>query len=669
MKRIPDASSREYKPFFKNELHKIKHGITINGVQLGGWLYWHTNHWKIFIDRSDGSRKLSRPWIRDNEWIIDGGVQNAEKNKRGLLILGSRQFGKSEVGASYEGRRTIAYKNTQNVLAGLSSDDLQGLLSKLYNGYNHLHPYFKPILIKNDSDKQIILGYRTPQEEKVPYSEILIKNLWKGKKTEAVAGPTASSLILDEIGKGSFLEALIAALPAIQTPYGWRCSPIFTGTSGSFDDSEDLQRFRDHLDTYKFDEIELNDSKEGKIYYFPGYLASRAERKILRLSDYLEIPRGSELDKVPIHVVADIEKERVRIKEEVDALDAAGEHTLSKKQRMYYPLTEDDLFLTDDAENIFADIKDLAKEHLKYLDSIEIDEEYGFMSRDTETGKPKFNKTDKFPITHFPVEEKDDKDAPIIIWDHPLPGQEFGVLHVGGSDPYNQDESVTSSSIGTLYIFRRTYDPMMGRFQQHFVACYAARPKDIKKWRLQVRLLLEYYGATVLPENEEPGFIRYFDDLHLSYYVEDGLDLAKEINPKTQVKRRKGLSASIPNIRYGNGLLKTYFTEDLILGQDANGDNIIKPGIIRIKDKMLLREVIAFKKVNGKWINVDRIVGARHALINAGMKDKLFPIAKVSPPIEKEKPRQIIVRSPFGNLTPGVKRKYKRTKLPFKIRH
>ena len=374
------------------------------------------------------------------------------------------------------------------------------------------------------------------------------------------------------------------------------------------------------------------------------------------MSNYLKVPKGSELDNIPIHIVANPDEEIKRILDYRQELLDSGEIVLAKKETMYYPLNEEELFLTDDADNVFADVKQLAIDHLAYLESIDDDAEYGFMSRNSD-GKPIFNiSKNTYPINTFPTGEKEEKDAPIIIWAHPLPGEEFGILHVAGADPYNQDESYYSPSLGTLYIFRRTYDPVKGYMQESFVASYSARPKSISKWREQVRLLLEYYHATCLPENEEPGFIRWFDEKSLGNYLEDGLDLAREINPNTTSKRNKGLAATPANIRYGNGLFKDYMLEDLVMGQDPfTHENIIKKGIIRIKDKCLLREVIAHKpqmsirkkstssktvstRTTKKATNVDRIVAARHAIILARLKDKYFPLAKITAPTPNKRP-------------------------------
>lgn len=665
MKSIPTKDSREYKSFWKDEKRKVKEGVTINGVYIPGWLYWHTNHWIIDIDQEPdpvtgyGERKTQHPDLRDNEWLIGEYIHKAEQQHKGLLIIGSRQLGKSEFGASYMGRRAIGFKNTQNIVAGLSTNDLSILTSKIDRGFKNLHEYFAPQLrIKNNWGKEVILGYKDTKGNPEKYSEILIRNLEEGKSTENLAGPTTSALLLDEVGKGDFLEAFIAAKPALLTPWGWRCSPIFTGTSGSFDKSEDLQKFYSQLDVFNFLCIEVKDEIRGvKRKFIPGWMRSASDRKKVRLSDYLGVPRGSELDITGIKIVRSQADAEAKIHAEIENLKNIGEVTLSKKEIMYHPITDEDLFLTDDTDDIFADVKEMAKEQLAYIESINVDEEYVWMVRDSKTGDVKTTKANKLPIFDFPIKDADkhkiDFDAPIIIWEKPLPGQEYGVLHISGADPYNQDEAPTSQSLGSFFVYRRTYDPINGRAQETFVAEYTARPEKIGKWREQCEMLMEYYQATCLPENEDAEFIRHFDRKHKIHWLEDGLDLAREINPNTKVKRNKGLSAATANIRFGNGKLKAYCMEDIVVGQTPEGDNIIKHGIVRIKSKGLLKEIINHKP----GLNVDRIVAARHALILAGVKDKYFPVARVKAMVDpnaqqKKKPQP--VKTPFSMKSTGA---------------
>jgi hypothetical protein len=444
-----------------------------------------------------------------------------------------------------------------------------------------------------------------------------------------------------------------AVKPALESEYGWRCSPVATGTTGNMAKAKDLEKVYKDMEGYNFVTVEIKDNKGEVFSFYPGNMAIKFKKNEMLVKDFTG---QSDLECMDTIKVTDWDTSNALLDQIFEDLKKKGKYSSLLKERMYYPRTREDMFLTDDSDNPFSDVVPYAKEQLEYLEGIGEYEEYGWMTREA-SGSVKFIKTTvSVPIQEWPAGPDEDRDAPIIIWDHPLPGQEFGVLHIGGSDPYNQDESYYSPSLGTLYIYRRTYDPINGKYQEQFVASYSARPKTYKKWRDQFRLLLEYYGATCLPENEEAGLVRWFDENNLGHYLEDGLDIAKEINPHTKSKRNKGLSATVPNIRYGNGLLREYCLDDLDMGKDPSGNSIIKKGIIRIKDKWLLKEIIGFRidPTTGKATNADRIVGARHALIIAKSKDKYFPVAKVAAVhVPDAKPGTIKKSNPFGSLMTG----------------
>ena len=77
-------------------------------------------------------------------------------------------------------------------------------------------------------------------------------------------------LIIDEIGKGSFLRGLQAAIPGFTTPFGWGCSPILTGTGG------DMKMFMDAkslmFDVENFNFLEYNNAKDDKTYTWTVHL-------------------------------------------------------------------------------------------------------------------------------------------------------------------------------------------------------------------------------------------------------------------------------------------------------------------------------------------------------------------------------------------------------------
>ena len=104
IKKLPPPGTQEFNQLIDWELEKITGGITINGVHISGWLYWHLNHWWIRIDDVDewgnDVRIKSLPELRDNEWIRAEHLENCRKEKGGYIeidIVTGKQIGRAHV--------------------------------------------------------------------------------------------------------------------------------------------------------------------------------------------------------------------------------------------------------------------------------------------------------------------------------------------------------------------------------------------------------------------------------------------------------------------------------------------------------------------------------------------------------------------------------------------
>lgn len=84
----------DVKQFWENEAMKLLNGVTINGVFIHPWLYWHINFWKMMIDVGD-DRIPGNSQLRDNEWMFAEFLKQAEKENKGIFMFGCRRFGKA----------------------------------------------------------------------------------------------------------------------------------------------------------------------------------------------------------------------------------------------------------------------------------------------------------------------------------------------------------------------------------------------------------------------------------------------------------------------------------------------------------------------------------------------------------------------------------------------
>lgn len=652
-KSIPDQNSVEYDAFFLNELDKITYGTTINGVYIHGWLYWHINHWRIAKDikdtrNNDIIRGFGNPDFRDNEWIIAEHVKLAEEQQKGLMIFGSRRLGKSVFETSWTGRGSVIYQGSENVISSCNSQDLTIISTLLEKGLTALHPFFKHPRIADDWTKQVIFGYKDKKTgERSIYSQIAVRNLSGGKATEAFAGLTPKTFIIDEVGKEPFGLAFESAKPAFTTSYGWRCVPILTGTGGTLGVNTDAEKYFTNPEANNFLAVEIPNKKKKYGLFLSGL--KRMEGKVeTTLGTFLKnergilLPEDSELNSLPFFTT-DNDKAKAKIQEELDAAIKNLDPKAYLKQRMYFPEDPDDCFLTDSGNDFPIEA---LKEHLAYLETAELKQDWVELYR-TGTGKVDWKPcaTNMKPIMDFPVTRDTIKSAPIIIWEHPEENIPNG-LYIAGADPYNQAQSKNSESLGTMYIYKRMHDPAGGTFQDSIVAAIASRPETMRHWHEDVEMLLEYYNAQCMPENEGGTFVQYFDQKHKSHLLVDGYSFLKSITPNTSITGRvKGLPATIGVINYCMNLALDYTKEEIQVGtHPETNEPIMKLGLVRITDPMLVKEMIAYNKSDG---NYDRLVAFRHALACNVYFNKIYPVIKFKPEQEEKQNDFKPIKSPF----------------------
>lgn len=180
MQSTPDEESQEFFDFWKTEGIKCKNGITIDGVFISGFLYFHLNFFKCQIDVEKNGRierKFTNPYLRDNEWIIDSYIRQGEQERKGVCILGSRRLAKSVFEASYIVHRSTFFKGTQNVIAGLNEPDIKIIADLAEESLTALPIAFKKGRVEDNWKKQVTLGEKSISGERSIWSSIPIRNM------------------------------------------------------------------------------------------------------------------------------------------------------------------------------------------------------------------------------------------------------------------------------------------------------------------------------------------------------------------------------------------------------------------------------------------------------------------------------------------------------------
>lgn len=618
-KRLPTPDSAEYDAFYAFHEELCKNGCMIGDTYINPFLYWHLNAWHTEIDVIDDygriAQKYANPSLRDNEWIVSSEIDRAQKEKKGLVILGIRRFAKSVLEASYVSHGATFDENSQNIIAGLNAADIKLITDKIDKGLNYLPEAWKWQRVEDNWKNQVTLGVKTRGGERIPFSQILIRNLDEGNNEEAIAGTKPRRLIIDEIGKGNFLRGFQAAVPGFTTPFGWGCSPILTGTGGDMKKFMDAKSLMFDVGNYNF--LEYNNAKDEKRIH--GLFIShkfRMEAKFeSSLGAYLELPKKSDLYNVKM-MVSDEELATKITNDNLERLKKAGDRLAYLKEKMYYPQEVDDIFLNEDS-NIF-DIEGAKRQKARLL----ANERTGtpvVLYDDGDGIKHEF--TDKMPITNFPLKNTDQKDAPIVIYEFPVENPPYG-LYVAGVDPYRQGKAAYSTSLGAVYIYKRMHAITGEKYQDMFVASYCARPDKKETWEEQARLLIKYYNARALCENDEVSFIDYMISKNDAHYLEKQPEWLKEVVPNTTVRRDYGIHRSAEKIRdFLHGCLKKYTEQTLLVEKNEAGEVINeKKGMVKIFDPVLLEEMIQYNEDG----NFDRIIAAELAVALAMKMDPVM---------------------------------------------
>lgn len=623
-KDIPTPDSKYYEQFWDFHLDLARNGTTVDGVFFPGVLYWHLNMWTTDIDVIDEfGNPISKQGLcelRDNEWIIFNAIHEAERmdrdgGRKGLAIGGSRRIAKSTFIASYLSHGITTDFNSQNVFAGLNGDDIDVTLGKIRQGLNHIPEALKYTALNKSGwtdHTEVNFGYRKPNNDTEVFSKLVIRNLEGGNKEETIAGTKPKRLVIEEAAKGNFLKGLIAAKPGFTTRFGSFCSPIAIFTGGDAEKFENAKSLFFSPEAYDFltfeEEFGGSDRKHG---LFLGEKYRQEAKEESTLGEYLEITKKtSPLFKIPIQVSNEHKAKQVT-EREIDALNKEGKHEEAIKTRMYYPRKVDDIFQSARKTKYSHYSKQINTQITKLLTT----NNHGMqVELEEENGKVTWKYSDKQPI--LDLNNTNDLDAPVTIFEHPVEDPPK-FLYVAGVDTYRQSGG-TEGSYGAIYIYKRGHQILGENYKEMIVAKYVARPIDRHDWDATAELLIRYYNAYSLVENDELGFIDHMRHRDLAEkYLSPQPELQKRVNPNTALNRPYGLSRRPDKIRnHLDSQYGRYINEVIYSGygeEQKEEDRLEIRGVETIPCVLLLRQTQIYDGV----INTDTVIAFQLALAMA----------------------------------------------------
>jgi len=241
--------------------------------------------------------------------------------------------------------------------------------------------------------------------------------------------------------------------------------------------------------------------------------------------------------------------------------------------------------------------------------------EYLELYRDAE-GKIMDKPSRKTPIMEFPLSKKaEDKEGVICIYERPCKNPTFG-MYYASVDPVSEGKTTTSDSLCSIYVYKNAVEVIKkdGDNINHvierdgIVASWCGRFDDIKKTHERLEILIEWYNAWTLVENNVSLFIHYMMERKKQRYLipKSMMLFLKDIGANANVFQEYGWK----NVgTLFKGTILSYGIEFLQeeLDHDIEPDGTITKtiyGVERIPDPMLLKEMQAYYD----GLNVDRLV-------------------------------------------------------------
>jgi hypothetical protein len=225
-------------------------------------------------------------------------------------------------------------------------------------------------------------------------------------------------------------------------------------------------------------------------------------------------------------------------------------------------------------------------------------------------------RSNKLPISEFPVNKKaQDKTGCLVVWERPITNPEFGAYYAS-IDPVSEGKTTTSDSLCSIFVYKNSVEITRETANglEHFiepakiVAAWCGRYDDINKTHEQLELIIEWYNAWTLVENNISLFIQHMIAKKKQKYLvpKQQILFLKDLGSNRTVYQEYGWKNT--GTLFKSHLISyaiEFLREEIDVETDQDG-NVLSTtlGIERIPDPMLLKEMLAYYP----GLNVDRLV-------------------------------------------------------------
>lgn len=528
--------SYEYKAYWEEQHRRCLEGYEIGGVKVTGRYYDYLNFTQIEArvkDKNGRDRRiLTFPSFLDIDYYYYWEIEHAMDEGTGMCVSKARRKGFSFKNAhlcKYDYNFT---KDSNSVIGAYLSEYSANTMNMVKVMLNFLNKHTAWTKRRNpDTKEHVRARYETTINGQKTWGgyNSQIYTLTFHNNASAAIGKAISFMLWEEAGKwNNLINSYNLTLPTfvdgdITTGF-W----IIFGTGGDMESgaTAGFEELFYNPQKYKLRSYNLNDYDQDQVGE-AGFFVDDAWYK-------------------PPH----INEDGVSLRESAIASNLARREELEKGAKStvtiddymtQYPLIPAESFL------ITTGAYFPAKKIMNQINKIEQDEKLknigqrGYMSGAGE--KAEFVPDDTKLEAPYPFDMKQ-KEGAVVIYEHPekVNGEIPYGLYLAATDPYMHDDS-TGDSLGSTFIYKKFYSAE--KTSDIIVAEYTGRPSTTDEYYEQVRMLLIYFNARDLYENQFKDMKTHFQHKNSLYLLATQPMIVKDIIPKSEVNRGYGVHMPI----------------------------------------------------------------------------------------------------------------------------
>ena len=613
--------TKDYYDFWDEEKKRCIYGYKIDELHVTGYHYFYLNYCPI--DRAidevmpDGTiqskRERSFPRFYDGDYEYFHEIDKARSENRHMIVLKARRKGYSYKAGAMLARNYFFVRNSKNFVFAAQKEYLigDGLLSKAWEFLSFIDDHTawaQPRL--RDREMHKMSGYKKKvnglEIEMGMKSQIMGVSLKDAP--DKVRGKAGELVFFEEAGSfPGLLKAWEVTMPTMRQGAKTLGLMVAFGTGGTegadFEAMEEIFYNPAAYDCMEYENIWDSGAMGSKCGYFipiqtnlDGFIDDQGNSL---QSDAIEYEKGM--------------REKKKGAADAKSLDQyIAEHPFSPQEATLQVTAN--LFDVASLQEQYNKVKASKLQSIGTIGRLYYDKEE----------KIKFKPDgDLKQIIKFPHRKDDDTTGGIVIYESPYKNANQQVpvnMYIICHDPYGQNQSADSSSLGAAYVIKRPNN--ISRPDDIIVASYVGRPNTQDEYNRNLFMLADYYGCKIGFENDRGEVIAYAKRHRKLHRLQEEFEMLdkKDLQSRT-VKRQYGMHMTEARKRQGEIYIRDWLNSPRHKAEDGK----YTLNLHKIYDPGLLMELIKFNHDG----NFDRVmafmIGMFHTreLYNAEIKEVL----------------------------------------------